>query len=403
MSDGMPDQTHILAISMANLAPGDTAAAGLLALNLAHDITEAGAAAPQISSPVQNLLVADRQRIGLFVTGRVPIRAAGDGAAPVAGADGAHDWIGYASGAQLPHYVAPATGHLVNANDRIAPENFPVFLGRDAYGDWRARRIRAMLQSKERPTVLDFTAMQTDVVSEYAAHLLPTLRAVTPADPLSAKAIDLLAAWDGGMRADLPQPLIFNAWLNQFHDDIFVAHGLDIASRAASPAAEFTAFVVAAAETPTGAWWCAESCGALLGRSLAQAMAALAQRFGPDPSVWRWGAAHHTLFADQALSAVPILGALTTAEVESSGDDSTVGRAGMPPGSFNAVHGASFRGVYDLADLDRSRFVVAPGQSGHPASRHARDFVTRWRAGETITLGPTPDHVAATLILRPTP
>jgi penicillin amidase len=352
---------------------------------------------------VQNLLVADRQRIGLFVTGRVPIRAAGDGAAPVAGTDGAHDWVGYASGAQLPHYVAPASFRLVNANDRIAPENFPVFLGRDAYGDWRARRIRAMLQSKERPTVLDFTAMQTDVVSDYAARLLPALRAVTPADPLSAKAIDLLAAWDGAMRMDLPQPLIFNAWLDQFHNDIFAAHGLDIASRAASPAPEFTAFVVQATGTPTGAWWCAESCGALLRRSLAHAMTTLAQRFGPDPASWRWGAAHHTVFADQALSAVPILGALTTAEVESSGDDSTVGQAGMAAGSFNAVHGASFRGVYDLADLDRSRFVVAPGQSGNPISRNARDFVTRWRAGDTITLGPTPDRIAATLMLRPTP
>jgi len=402
ISDGMADQTHILAISMANLAPGDTAAAGLLALNLAHDVTEAGAAAPLISSPVQNLLVADRQRIALFVTGRVPIRAAGDGAAPVAGADGAHDWIGFASGAQLPHFVAPDSGHLVNATDRIAPENFPVFLSRDAYGDWRARRIRAMLQLKDRPTVLDFAAMQTDVVSEYAARLLPALRAVTPRDTLSAKALALVATWDGGMQADLPQPLIFNAWLDQFHDDIFAAHGLGRGS-AASPAAEFTAFVIGAAETPTGSWWCAESCNALLARSLAHAMAGLAERFGPEPTAWRWGSAHHTIFADQALSAVPILGALTTVEVESSGDDSTVGRAGMAAGSFNAVHGASFRGVFDLADLDRSRFVVAPGQSGNPVSPSARNFVARWRVGETITLGPTPDRVVATLMLRPTP
>ena len=38
-----------------------------------------------ITSPVQNLLVADRERIALYVTGRVPIRRAGDGSAPVAG------------------------------------------------------------------------------------------------------------------------------------------------------------------------------------------------------------------------------------------------------------------------------------------------------------------------------
>ena len=134
----------ILAVAMANLAPGNTAAAGLLALNQARDVDAAGKAAAMITAPVQNLLVADRERIALYVTGRVPIRRAGDGSAPVPG-DGSHDWIGWASGEQLPHIVAPASGRLVNANDRIAPPDFPVFLGRDWFGDWRAARIRELL------------------------------------------------------------------------------------------------------------------------------------------------------------------------------------------------------------------------------------------------------------------
>jgi len=91
------------------------------------------------------MTVADRSGIALFVTGRVPIRRAGDGSTPVAGADGAHDWIGWASGAQLPNYIAPASGRLVNANERVAPADFPVFLGHDWFGDWRARRIRELL------------------------------------------------------------------------------------------------------------------------------------------------------------------------------------------------------------------------------------------------------------------
>ena len=96
----------ILAVSMANLAPGNTAAAGLLALNQAHDVDAAGKAAAMITAPVQNLLVADRQRIAFYVTGRVPIRRAGDGSVPVPG-DGSHDWIGWAAGDQLPHYRSP--------------------------------------------------------------------------------------------------------------------------------------------------------------------------------------------------------------------------------------------------------------------------------------------------------
>ncbi len=55
--------------------------------------------------------------------------------------------------------------------------------------------------------------------------------------------------------------------------------------------------------------------------------------------------------------------------------------------AMQSVHGASYRGVYDLADLDRSLFMITPGQSGNPFSSHARDFVLRWRDGATITLG----------------
>jgi penicillin amidase len=57
--------------------------------------------------------------------------------------------------------------------------------------------------------------------------------------------------------------------------------------------------------------------------------------------------------------------------------------------------------VYDLADLDRSLFVVAPGQSGNPLSSHAADFLRRWRDGATITLGPQPVTSAVSIRLLP--
>ncbi len=78
----------VLAVQAMNLAPGNTAAAGLIALNRATSVAEAGHAAAMISAPVQNLLVADRRSIGMFTTGRVPIRRAGDGSMPVPGAEG---------------------------------------------------------------------------------------------------------------------------------------------------------------------------------------------------------------------------------------------------------------------------------------------------------------------------
>ncbi|MBN9508130.1 MAG: penicillin acylase family protein, partial [Alphaproteobacteria bacterium] len=73
ISDLVDPHGPILALAAAELAPGDTAAVGLLALNRADDVEAAGQAAAQITSPVQNLTVADRSKIALFVTGRVPV------------------------------------------------------------------------------------------------------------------------------------------------------------------------------------------------------------------------------------------------------------------------------------------------------------------------------------------
>ena len=127
----------------------------------------------------------------------------------------------------------------------------------------------------------------------------------------------------------------------------------------------------------------------------------LSARFGDDPAAWRWGTAHKAVFAHPVLRAIPVLGTLTTASIPSPGDDTTIDRGGPRWGDFSSVQGASYRGVYDLADLDRSLFVVAPGQSGNPLSRFSRNFMTRWRDGATITLGPKPATVTGTLRLTP--
>jgi penicillin amidase len=389
----------ILAVSMASLQPGNTAASGLRALNLARSVAEAGQAGAAITAPVQNLMVADRAGIGLFVTGRVPIRRAGDGSAPVQGADGAHDWIGWASGDQLPHYVAPASGHLLNANERIAPPDFPVFLARDWFGDWRARRIHELLATTARPTPADFVAMQLDVVSPFARDLLPRLLAVHTDDARAAAALDLLRHWDASMARDLPQPLIFTAWLERFTDLVLRGAGIPLAN--AGPHSEFAAYVLSSAGpsvpgappvgapsgTPPGARWCGGDCNVPLRASLEAAVTDLAARFGPDPATWRWGQPHQAVFANPFLSQIPLLGRWTRFQIESPGGDTTLDRGVPARGSFESVHGPEFRAVYDLADLDRSLFAVAPGQSGNPLSSHADDFLRRWRDGQMIMLG----------------
>ncbi len=385
----------VLAVAMASLATEDSTAAGLLALNRAADVTEAGRASERITAPVQNLLVADLTAIAQFTTGRVPIRRAGDGTVPVQGADGAHDWTGYAGGSALPRIAAPAGHRLVNANERVAGPDFPVFMGADWFGDWRARRIRQMLAATAKHDTASFAAMQVDAVSSFAVQVLPALLATRPLDAASERGLALLSHWDGAMQIEPPQPLIFNAWIRQFEAMLL--------ARAEVPpgAAGACSDLVARALSPGGASWCDGDCGPLLAQSLKTALAGMESALGRQPDDWRWGSVHQAIFSHPLLGTLPVLGRLTTSQIEQPGDDTTVYRGSMRGDAWASVHGAGFRGVYDLADLDRSLFALTPGQSGNPFRRTATSLMARWRDGTSVIIGPQPASVADRIGLTP--
>ncbi|WP_419729293.1 penicillin acylase family protein [Lichenicola sp.] len=389
---------HVIAAEMENLRPDD-ASPGLAALDVADDIEAAGKAAALISEPVQNLLVADHSRIALFTTGHVPIRRGGDGSVPSDGASGTHDWIGDASGRALPTIVAPASGHVLNGNERTAPPDFPVFMGRDWPAPWRATRIRELLDAMPKHDVAGFTRMQTDRVSAYARHLLPLLLArdihAAPGS-LQARARDLLRDWNGSMDPDRPQPLIFNAWVQRFVGDVLQRDGLDPGVTAGW---EDLADLLLG---PSGGTWCKGDCMRMLSDALRESTRAVAASEGDDPTAWRWGHVHHAVFDNAFLRAIPGLGRLARGEVAIGGDDSTLLRGGSGIlGDFIARHGASYRGDYDLADPERSRFIVSPGQSGNWVSRSAWNLMQIWAEGSTISIGQIPRRTTATISLRP--
>lgn len=398
---GRQDGT-VLALAAANLAPGDTAAAGLLALNGARTLDDAREAARLITSPSQNLMVAEAGGgIAMFLTGRIPVRRSGDGSAPVPGWDGRADWTGFIPFADLPHVVNPASGVIVNANNRVVPPGHPAFLGRDWYADWRFRRIGQMLEAAPRHDVAGFAAMQVDVVSLFAQAVLPALRAAPRPEGAAGTAADLLRGWQGEMRMDLPQPLVFHATLSRFGRDLLARARVPEDAARASP--EFLQRVLT--HEPTGAAWCgAAGCGAMLSAAMAAAVAELAPVHGADPAAWRWGQAHPARFDHPLLRFIPGLGALTRIATPSPGDGETVNRAGLraaPRGLFANVHGAGFRGVFDLADPSGTHAIIATGQAGHPMSAHWSDQLLRWRDGALVRLALPAGSPGGRVVLAP--
>ena len=390
----------VLALAMASLAAGETSARGLLRLNRAGSVAEARSAAEDITSPVQNLMLADRAGgIAMFIVGRVPQRRSGDGALPRPGWDGAAGWDGFLPFAAKPHVENPASAVIANANNRVAPADHPAFLGRDWYGDWRFRRIGIGLAAQAQHTPADFAGLQMDRTSLFAAEALAAFRALPPMAGASGAALSLLQAWDGDMAAARPEPLIFHATMRGF--------GQALLKRAAippdgfSPSPEFLRPLLQGSDA--AARWCGDDgCAPMLAAALTEAVAALAAQHGADPQQWRWGAAHIARFDHAMLRFIPYIRDWLGLAAAPGGDGETVARAAFRGGSFAAVHGAGFRGVMDLAAPEGAYAVIATGQSGHPFSRHWGDMLPLWRDGALLPLAAARD-VTGRIRLTPAP
>jgi penicillin G amidase len=407
-------QPVVAALAATWLGDDDRTADALIALDRASDWREVLAAAEVSTAPQQNVLYADVDgHIGFVSAGRIPLRPAGGGRMPVPGWTGAADWTGFVPPDGLPEAFDPSSGALVNANNSPVPRDFPWPIRGAWDAGFRAQRIEDLLAAPVPQTVEGTAALQLDSVSLMARRLLPLMLEGLPEPAHHPEVVARLRSWDGTMRRDRPEPLIFAAWLREF------VRALAAEALGAS-FDEFwdyrPRFVESVLTEQTQ--WCDdiatttfEDCPSRLDAALDAALATVSRELGGDPATWRWGKMHQARFEHPFWRNVPLIGALAGISVEVDGGEDTINRGASrladPDHLFAAVHGAGFRGVYDLGDLGNSRFVLSAGQSGNPLSRHYRDMTSLWREGAGIRLNATRDELENeaenSLLLVPAP
>src|SRR5579859_3404400 len=182
-------------------------------VNTAQNWAEFQHAFSQLDAPGQNVVYADVDgNIGYHTTGKVPIRAAGDGSLPVSGADNAHEWTSFIPFEKLPSIYNPPSGIIATANGRITPDNYPNSVSMEWEAPWRTARIYHVLESGRQFSAADMLALQTDVHSE--ADLFAAERFVYAVDHAAKpsarvkQAADLMRSWDGRMLASSAAPTI---------------------------------------------------------------------------------------------------------------------------------------------------------------------------------------------------
>lgn len=405
----------VLAYASAALRPDDRTPEAFFRLGRARDWSGFVAALENFHGPHQNFVYGDVDgNIGFYSAGRVPVRKLGlhpvPGWLPGIGWTGAGDWVGFIPFTEMPHRLNPPSGRIVNANHRIIGPGYPHFLGRDWSSPYRARRIHQLLDAKARHDLESVARIQMDVVSLAARDLLPLMLGDVSGQQsqMATRALELLKQWDGEMDRRRPEPLIFSAWFRHANRMIYGDElGPDL------PRYWRLRPLVIKAMLSTGRGWCddistpeAETCGQRLGAALDLALGDLGAAHGPNIEDWRWGDAHRAWFRPRVLSRVPVVGKYAEISIATSGSNFTVNRGtshiANSRAPFSHVHGPGLRAIYDLGNLDRSKFITATGQSGNPLSTHYRDLNTRWRDGEYLTMGPVPDGGAKhELVLEP--
>lgn len=356
-------------------------------------------------APQQNVFYADVEgHIGFWSPGLVPVRVGYDGSLPVEGKGRAEIWSGFIPFESLPHALDPERGRLVNANNRIVGPGYPFSISTEFQNPARAERLETALAEDEAHGPAEAQALQLDDVSLSARRLLPLLLAAAPAEGEAAEAHALLSGWQGEMDRERPEPLLYHAWIRElnrvlFADELGARFG-EIAFW--NPEAIQRVLTV----SPR---WCrgqAADCEEALRKSLVEAIALLRRAGAEGPlAELQWGDFHRAVLAHPLLKWLPLAGELSTLSIPTSGGNYTVNR-GTPvyldeSRLFQHVHGAGLRAVFDLADLDASRFVIDSGQSGNPLSPLYGNFLERWRDGDTVELVAPERESAEILVLRP--
>ncbi|MBV8392869.1 MAG: penicillin acylase family protein, partial [Alphaproteobacteria bacterium] len=383
----------VLALQATALDGADTSIEGFMRFGLAQNWNEFLDAARKIVTPMQNMVYADTQgNIGLVAPARVPIRRKGDGSLPMPGWTGEYDWASVVPFDELPRTYNPASGIIVNANARLVPDDYRHFISRDWGLPYRQRRANQLLREVERHPVYGMIAIQADNLSPDAAEILPVLLKVEPRNPRAAKVRDMMGRWNRFMLASRPEPLIYTAWLLELQRELLEDEvGPDIYWSLTPPNVPLILSVLR--DRPE---WCddkntraTESCDDIIARSLDRALDGIAALQGANIERWEWGLEHDAAHKHPMFDAIPLVRNLASVRFPSDGGGETLNRAtpsyhgGRP---FEAVHGATYRGVYDFSDLDNSRFAVPLGQSGDLLSPWSRNFLAGWRNFDYITI-----------------
>ncbi len=382
------DSLHHKAYAMkcAWMEPGGSPYLASLRIDQAKDWNSFRDACSYSHIPGENMIWADKKgNIGWQAVGIIPIRKNFSGYVPVPG-DGRYEWEGYLPIKERPHLLNPSKGFFATANNNVTPNDYTRW---DAIGytwadPFRANRINNVIQSKNKLSMQDMAALQTDYYSVPASILVPfaTNWYFESVQLTSFARLDL-AKWDYVLNKESVAAGFYVMWEKEILNEankIFVPEKIKgLVSMPLSKVIEHIQHPENYFSAPA-----LENRDAFLKKCFEQAYKKMALKFlippnGVDTRTWQYGQLNykHIQF-EHPLAAFTDSVTRKKLNLEAyprGGNGYTVGSTGS---AENQQSGASFRVLMDTKEWDNTLMINTPGQSGDPESPFYGNLLEKW-------------------------
>jgi penicillin amidase len=280
---------------------------------------------------------------------------------------------------QLPRVFNPADGLVITANQNPFPEDFPHQVDGEFDPGFRARQIKAMLQSRQGWKADDMNMIQRDVYSEFMHYLAKAVVSACDAKKCTgenqADAVAQLRSWNGQMEKGFAAPMIATLVYQQLR--------LALVHRVGTPNVRYEDAIAYAViwrllhERPKE-WfpdWDAE-----LVKTLGPALEEGRRLQGRNVNKWDHGVFLALELKHPVVSRVPWVGSWFNVGPEyMSGSSTTVKQT-------SRRLGPSMRFVADTNNWGNSMGNLTLGESGHVLSPHFKDQWKAYWAGRSLPM-----------------